>query len=79
MNMQARVITFGHIKEITGSDPIVLYDVKDTEEVVRQMQDRFPALAGQTYLLAVDKAIVSGKTVLTNDATIAFLPPFSGG
>lgn len=77
--MQAQVIGFGQIKEITGPDPILLEEVHDTEEVIERMHQLYPQLSGLVYVLAIDKNIVREKTVLKNNATIAFLPPYSGG
>jgi molybdopterin converting factor small subunit len=77
--MQAQVIGFGQIKEITGPSPVVLEDVHDTEEVIARMHQLYPQLSGLVYVLAIDKHIVRGKTPLKDNATIAFLPPYSGG
>jgi sulfur-carrier protein len=77
--MQAQVIGFGQIKEITGPAPILLQDVQDTEEVIARMHQLYPQLSGLVYVLAIDKLIVREKTVLKDNAIIALLPPYSGG
>ena len=77
--MHAQVIAFGQIKEITGPAPILLQDVQDTEEVIARMHQLYPQLSGLVYVLAIDKHIVREKTVLKDNATIALLPPYSGG
>ena len=77
--MQVNIISFGPLKEILGNEPLLLSDVHDTEEVVNEMNRRFPELADKVFILAVDKQIVREKTKLENQCTVAFLPPFSGG
>jgi molybdopterin converting factor small subunit len=46
---------------------------------VRQLNKLYPALADKKYVVAVDKQDVTTNTVLTNNNTVALLPPFSGG
>ena len=77
--MHAQVIAFGQIKEIMGPAPILLQDVHDTEEVIARMHQLYPQLSGLVYVLAIDKHIVRENTVLKDNATIALLPPYSGG
>jgi sulfur-carrier protein len=77
--MQTQVIGFGQIREITGPAPILLEDVQDTEEVIARMHQLYPQLSGLVYVLAIDKHIVREKTMLKDNVTIAFLPPYSGG
>ena len=77
--MQVTIISFGPLKEILGNEPLLLSDVHDTEEVVYEMNRRFPELADKVFILAVDRQIVRGKTKLEHPCTVALLPPFSGG
>jgi sulfur-carrier protein len=77
--MIVNIITFGQLKEITGSDPIQLQNVSDTEEVIWQMEQRYPSLSKYMYIVTVNKEVITERTELTDGATIAFLPPFSGG
>ena len=77
--MQVTIISFGPLKEILGNEPLLLSDVHDTEEVVYEMNRRFPELADKVFILAVDRQIVREKTKLEHQCTVALLPPFSGG
>lgn len=77
--MNIRVISFGLLREIIGTDPIQLEHVTNTEEVIRQMEKRYPLLSRHQYMVAVDKKITSERSELREGATIALLPPFSGG
>jgi molybdopterin synthase sulfur carrier subunit len=76
--MSIKVILFGKLSEIAGS-PVSLNDVSDTDGLVKALHKNYPALAGTKYVIAVDKQVVDGNTVLHNNSIVALLPPFSGG
>jgi len=77
--MAIKVILFGQLAEITGRHTLELEDISDTETLQKKMNSDFPALAGTTYRIAVDKKLISENTSLPNEVTVALLPPFSGG
>lgn len=76
--MSIKVILFGKLSDIAGSS-ISVEDVGDTDGLVKALHKNYPALANTKYVIAVDKQVVNGNTVLTNNSKIALLPPFSGG
>ena len=77
--MKATVMAFGQIADITGRDNLILENIEDTDQLIRQLHTRFPRLALLEYRIAVDKEIISGNTILSQPVTIALLPPYSGG
>jgi sulfur-carrier protein len=77
--MAVNIIIFGQIADITGTDKLTVEDVNDTNALTKQLQDRFPRLSNIKYAIAVDKKIIKENTALSNNNTIALLPPFSGG
>ena len=77
--MPVKIITFGRIKDITGSGDIFFDGAADTNQLIRQLHERYPALANTPYIVAVDKEIISGNTGLSGENTVALLPPYSGG
>jgi molybdopterin converting factor small subunit len=76
--MPVNIITFGQLKEITGS-PLSIKYVADTNALIKELHNIYPALAETKYVIAVDKKIVNQNTKLTETSTVALLPPFSGG
>jgi len=76
--MPVNIIIFGQLTDITGSS-LSLDNITDTDNLVRQLNKLYPALADKKYVVAVDKQVVTTNTVLTNNNTVALLPPFSGG
>jgi sulfur-carrier protein len=77
--MPVQVIVFGQLTDIVGHQPVTVADATDTVQLIQQLNERYPALASASYIIAVDKQIVSGTTLLTGDHTVALLPPFAGG
>jgi molybdopterin converting factor small subunit len=76
--MPVNIVVFGQLTDITGSS-LSLENVTDTDALLSQLNGLYPALAEKKYVIAVDKRVVSTNTALTDDATVALLPPFSGG
>ncbi len=77
--MKVNVIIFGPLTEITGCGSLIVPDIRDTEMLEQFLYDRYPAFKKSKYAIAVDKNIVHEKTILSDDSTVALLPPFSGG
>jgi len=78
ITMAIKVLTFGRLADITGST-ITLDGISNTDELIGQLNKLYPELTHHKYLVAVDKKIISARTELTGDNTVALLPPFSGG
>jgi len=43
------------------------------------LEEKYPRLKTVQYAIAVNKEVIQQNTILDNDATVAILPPFSGG
>lgn len=77
-NMQVTILFFGQLTDIAGNQ-LILNDVKDTDELKKELTNRYPALTNSKFILTVDKRTVAENTVLNQNSTVALLPPFSGG
>ena len=77
--MNIKIILFGQLRDIAGSNSLVLEDVADTKELEEQLKQQYPGLAASKYIIAVDKELVQENTSLNENNTVALLPPFSGG
>jgi molybdopterin converting factor small subunit len=77
--MQVNIIIFGQLTDITNAAQFSLEDVADTNELTKRLHASYPALGSSRYVMAVDKKIVDENTALTNNVTVALMPPFSGG
>jgi len=76
--MQVNIIIFGQLTDIAGNS-LSLEGIADTDQLVNKLNELYPALADKKFVVAVDKKVISGNTVLTSNNTVALLPPFSGG
>ncbi len=76
---QINVLTFGAITEITGSKSFLMQGIDSTERLVDLLEEKYPRLKTVQYAIAVNKEVIQQNTMLDNDATVAILPPFSGG
>ena len=76
--MQINIIIFGQLCDLLGEN-LVMNNVDDTDSLTTILNERYPELARSKYMMAVDKKLVKGNTLLNNNSTVALLPPFSGG
>ena len=77
--MKVKVLIFGQLKDVTQSASFEVTDVNDTDGVIEKMNNVYPGLKKMKYLVAVEKEIIQGNTLLRDNFTVAFLPPYSGG
>lgn len=77
--MQTHILIFGQLADIFGNNKIVLHGITDTDGLKNHLQKQYPGISGLPYLIAVDKEIVSGNTIINENSEIALLPPYAGG
>ena len=70
---------FGQLNDIIGGNVIEVENIADTDELVEQLQRKYPSLVNSKYRVAVNRKIIELNTALQQDAEVALLPPFSGG
>lgn len=70
---------FGQLTDRTGCKNLILEDVVDTDTLIQQLNERFPALASAKIMLAVNNTMIQSNTILAAGCRIDLLPPFSGG
>ena len=77
--MEINILAFGQIAEITGKSTWKMTGIKDTNELIKKLEEQFPVLVKTNYSIAVNKKVIQENTAITDKDTIALLPPFSGG
>lgn len=77
--MEINLLAFGQIAEITGKSTWKMDGIKDTNELIKKLEEQFPVLVKTNYSIAVNKKVIQENTAITDKDTIALLPPFSGG
>ena len=76
--MPINIIIFGQLADIAGSS-LALENIADTNSLIKELHNLYPALASAKYAIAVDKKVVNENTRLAENSVVALLPPFSGG
>ncbi len=76
--MAVKIQLFGQLKQIAGAAELTT-DAADTDELAREMVNRFPVLKKLPYLIAVDRNVIQGNTSIKAGQELALLPPYSGG
>lgn len=77
--MEINLLAFGQIAEITGQSAWKISGVKDINSLINKLEEEFPALVKMKYSIALNKKVIQENTAITENDTIALLPPFSGG
>jgi molybdopterin converting factor small subunit len=77
--IKINVLTFGAITDITGKRNFEMEGIDSTEKLVQTLEEKYPLLKTIQYAIAVNKEVIQQHTVLNNEASVAILPPFSGG
>jgi sulfur-carrier protein len=77
--MDVKIILFGQLCDIAGTDELLLNSVSDTHELQEQLKKQYPPVAASKYIIAVDKKMIQENTPLHENSLVALLPPFSGG
>ena len=70
---------FGQLSDVIGSNSLEVNGITNTDDLVKNLQLQYPALADSKYRLAVNRNIIQLNTELQTGAEVALLPPFSGG
>lgn len=76
---EINILAFGAVADIVGKSSFVLPAPSSTDELKEQLETDYPALKNISYAVAVNKQMVTASTALEPNATVALLPPFSGG
>ena len=79
MNNKMRVKVFGQLSDIIGSNSFEINNINNTDELINNLQTKYPALMNVKYKIAVNLNVIQSNTALQQDAEVALLPPFSGG
>lgn len=77
--MKINILAFGQIVDIVGNSSWSISGVDNTDQLELKLKNDFPSLLSTKYALAVNKKVIHENTILSNDDTVAILPPFSGG
>jgi molybdopterin synthase sulfur carrier subunit len=78
-HMQVKVLFFGVLSEVTGSDCRYYKDVGSTDDLRYRIMDEYPEIEHYNYRLSLNNEIVDSDILLTDSDEVALLPLFAGG
>ena len=73
------VLFFGQLTDLTGVATLSCDHVADTDQLLAQLKEKYPALATATFMVAVNNHMINRNTIIEPGSKIAIMPPFSGG
>ena len=77
--MKINILFFGQLTDIAGVGSITMDGITDTKMLTDVLVKIYPELNETKYALSVNNEVVTDNTILTENCTVALLPPFSGG
>ena len=77
--MKIKVQLFGMLSEKAGALSVEVADVENTDEVMRQLIERFPSIQGMQCNISVNQTIYKENVDVYDGDEVALLPPFAGG
>ena len=77
--MKINLLIFGQLTDDTGAATLVLEDITDTDTLNEILLERYPSLKSRKFTVAVNAKLITANTPLTDNSTVALMPPFSGG
>jgi sulfur-carrier protein len=77
--MQVRVLFFGALTEVAGTDCRVYGDARSSDDLIHRIMDDYPEIAHFNYRTAVNNELIDGNRELSDGDEVALMPPFAGG
>ena len=77
--MKIKVLFFGVIGEITQKQEEIFDNIKNTQEFIIYIENKYPKLKDFNYQLSVNQSIIISNEKLNDNDELALLPPFAGG
>ncbi len=77
--MELKIQVFGNLRDIIGSNELVVNDVLSKDELVKMLNTRYAKLSGTKYVVAINRKISVENDSLNEHSEVALIPPYSGG
>jgi sulfur-carrier protein len=79
IHMQVKVLFFGVLSEVAGTDCRHYSDVLSTDGIKMRILDEFPEIQHYNYRISLNNEIINSDMSLKDNDEVALLPPFAGG
>lgn len=77
--MKIEILFFGQLTDKTGCTNMQLDNPGTIDLLKEQLFSKFPALKNASFTIALNNQLVLEDQTISENSTIAFMPPFSGG
>jgi molybdopterin synthase sulfur carrier subunit len=77
--MQVKVLFFGILAEVTGTNCKHYSDVKSTGDLKLRIQDEFPEVVHYNFRISLNSVLTDNDLLLNDGDEVALMPPFAGG
>ena len=77
--MQVKVLFFGVLAEVTGTNCKHYSDVKSTGDLKLRIQDEFPEVVHYNFRISLNSVLTDNDLLLNDGDEVALMPPFAGG
>ena len=77
--MQVKVLFFGVLSEVAGTDCRHYSDVKSVNDLRLRILDEIPEIEHYNYRISLNNEIINSDMSLKDNDEVALLPPFAGG
>jgi sulfur-carrier protein len=77
--MVVKVLFFGVLAEVTGTNCKHYRDVKSTGDLKLRIEDEFPEVSNYNFRISLNNVLIDNDLLLNDGDEVAFMPPFAGG
>ena len=77
--MQVRVLFFGVLSELAGTDLKFYNEVHSTDDLLLRIADDYPDTVNYNFRVSLNHVILTETKPLADGDEVALMPPFSGG
>jgi molybdopterin converting factor small subunit len=77
--MQVKVLFFGVLSEVAGTDCRHYNDAKSVNDLRLRILDEFPEIEHYNCRISLNNEIINKDRLLNDMDEIALMPPFAGG
>lgn len=77
--MEIKVLFFGVLAEVTGTNCKHYNEVKSFGDLKLRILDDFPEVVHYNYRISLNNEIINNDPILNDGDEVALMPPFAGG